>query len=103
MPALSIDDTLSIDPDVVFRELDGEAVILNLETGIYFGLDDVGTRMWQLIAEHGSLRHVVEVLREEYEADDAALERDLLALATDLCAKGLTRRGEKPASEDRLP
>jgi len=44
-------DSIIIPDDVLFRELDGEAVLLNLKTGIYFGLNPVATRMWQLIVE----------------------------------------------------
>jgi hypothetical protein len=75
--------------DVVFRELDGEAVLLNLSSGVYFGLDDVGTRMWQLIGEHGSLRAVLAQLCDEYDAAPEVLERDLVELASRLVARGL--------------
>jgi len=51
--AASLDRSVCVGKDVVFRELDGEAVILNLETGTYFGLDTVGTRIWQFCQDHG--------------------------------------------------
>jgi len=73
----------------VFRELDGQSVLLNLATGMYFGLDAVGTHVWQLAAENGSLRWISQRLAEEYDAEPAAIERDLLALADTLVAKGL--------------
>lgn len=77
--------------DVIFRELGGEAVLLNLESGIYFGLDPVGTRAWQLIVEHGCLERVHERLLEEYDVAPAALEADLLSLFSDLSRHGLLR------------
>ncbi|PYN15466.1 MAG: PqqD family protein [Candidatus Rokuibacteriota bacterium] len=82
---------VTLNSDIAFRELDGELVILNLETGIYFGLDPVGARTWKLIEHHGSLGAVLEVLCSEYDASPAVLERDLLELVDQLCAKGLTR------------
>jgi len=82
---------VTLNSDVAFRELDGELVILNLETGIYFGLDPVGARTWKLIEHHGSLGAVLEVLCSEYDAPPAVLERDLLELVDQLCGKGLTR------------
>jgi len=88
---LSLRDSLAVAPDVVFRELDGEAVILNLESGIYFGLDQVGTRIWQLIQEHGSLQKVFETMCDEYDVGSDTLERDLLQLVDELYAKGLVR------------
>jgi len=75
--------------NVVSRELEGEAVILNLETGTYFGLNEVGTRAWALIQEHRSLRKVFEKLTQEYEVTPATLEGDLLRIVEELSAKGL--------------
>jgi hypothetical protein len=69
---------------VVFRELEGEMVLLNLATGVYFGLDPVGTRIWRLIEAQRSSDEIVETLTAEYEVDantaGADLARLLLAL-----------------------
>jgi coenzyme PQQ synthesis protein D (PqqD) len=88
---LSLRHSITVAPDIVFREVDGEAVILNLETGFYFGLDQVGTRIWQLIQEHGSLQKVFETMCDEFDVGSDALERDLLGLMDELCVKGLVR------------
>jgi hypothetical protein len=88
---------VTVGPDVTFRDLDGEIVILNLETGVYFGLDKVGARIWRLIEDHGSLAAVLAALRAEYDASPAVLERDLLDLVDVLCAKGLARVAATPA------
>jgi hypothetical protein len=85
----SLDRRVRISDDAVFRELDGEAVILHLDSGTYFGLDPVGTRLWQLIAEHGHLQPVYEAAIEEFAVDPAVLERDLLDLVAALSDKGL--------------
>jgi hypothetical protein len=87
--AIPLDSTVAASDDAVFREMDGESVLLNLETGMYFGLDEVGTRVWRLAADNGSLRAIRERLAEEYDADAATIERDLLALAEALVSKGL--------------
>jgi hypothetical protein len=86
---ISLQDTLRIRTDVVFRQLDEEAVLLNLKSGTYFGLNDVGARVWQLIAEQRTLSRVLDALVEEYDAEPHVLERDLLELSRQLCAKGL--------------
>ena len=87
----SLRDSITVAPDVVFRELDGEAVILNLESGIYFGLDQVGTRIWRLIQEHGALQKVFETMCDEYDVGSDTLERDLLQLVDELCEKRLAQ------------
>ena len=86
---ISLDDFITINQDVIFRDLDGEAVILNIETSVYFGLNEVGTRIWNLVHQHGSLQKVCEIMGEEYEVAPEVLERDLLQLVGLLCAKGL--------------
>jgi hypothetical protein len=89
MSAISLDRTIRVSDDTVFRELGGEAILLQLEAGMYFGLDPVGTRLWQLMAARGNLRDVFESARDEFDVDPATLERDLLALATELAGKKL--------------
>jgi len=85
----SLDATVTVPEDVVFRELDGEAVILNLESGTYFGLDAVGTRMWQLLDAHRTLRRTLEALEEEFDATPEQLATDLIEFVGQLHAKGL--------------
>ena len=87
--AIGLDAVVAPSDDAVFRELDGQSVLLNLTTGMYFGLDAVGTHVWQLAAADGSLRAVRARLVDEYDADPATIERDLLALAETLVDKGL--------------
>lgn len=89
MSDVSINASFIVPDDVIFRELDGEAIILNLATGYYFGLDGVGTRLWALLSEPGGLRHAVDVMAGEYEIDRLALERDALDLMNALVDKGL--------------
>jgi Coenzyme PQQ synthesis protein D (PqqD) len=89
MSTPSLDSTVRIGEDTVFRELEGEAILLQLDAGMYFGLDPVGTRLWQLMAERGKLRDVFDAARQEFEVDPETLERDLLALVTHLAEKQL--------------
>ena len=93
MTAPGLDAAFRIPDEVIFRELDGEAVVLNLDTGIYFGLDAVGTRIWQLLVERKPLKAVLDTLIDEYEAPPDRLQRDLLAFVERLDDKGLLSRG----------
>jgi hypothetical protein len=87
----SLNDSVTIDDQVVFRELEGEMVLLNLETGIYFGLDPIGTRIWMLLREHESLQQVFKVLLQEYDVPEPVLKADLLRLAREFSSHGLAR------------
>lgn len=87
----TLDKSVQIPDDVVFRELQGEAVILSLESSTYFGLDPIGTRIWQLCQTHGSLRAVWEAMQKEFDASADKLQSDLLAFVDELSANGLLK------------
>jgi hypothetical protein len=80
-----------IPDDVLFQELNGEAVILDLASERYFGLDGVGTRFWEILNDDPSMQAAFDQLCEKYEVEPERLERDLLALASDLVEAGLLR------------
>jgi hypothetical protein len=84
MSQISLDTAVRIHEDAVFRELDGEAVILQLQSGMYFGLDSVGTRIWQLLEQHGIVRDALDAAAGEFETSRDELERDLLELLSEL-------------------
>jgi hypothetical protein len=90
-------DRLRVSEDVVFRELDGEAVILNLDSGIYFGLDEVGTRFWQLIEQDDRVEAALATLESEYEVAADVLRADVSRLVSTLVEKGLLVRTDDPA------
>jgi predicted RND superfamily exporter protein len=86
---------LTIPEDVMFRILGDEAVILNVASGVYFGLDEVGTRMWQLMSEYGSTEKVVEMMLNEYEVEEEQLRADLEKLIKQLSEKELVKADDQ--------
>jgi hypothetical protein len=77
-------------PDTVLtREIDGEMVLLDLASEKYYGLDDVGTRIWSTLVEHGSLPEARQALIEEFDVAPAILDRDLKRLLVELEGHGL--------------
>jgi hypothetical protein len=85
---LSLDERVRLSPDVVYRTLGSEAVVLHLDSGIYFGLNEVGNRIWQLALEH-DLRHVCDELVSEFDAPREVIEHDVLTLIDQLLTKKL--------------
>jgi hypothetical protein len=79
----------TVAPSVLFTEVDREAVLLNHQSGVYFSLDEVGTRIWRLIARGMPLREIHTALLAGYEvAPDAAWE-DLVRLVGEMRSQGL--------------
>jgi Coenzyme PQQ synthesis protein D (PqqD) len=81
-------------PDVLVTDVDGEAVLLDLKTEQYHGLNRVGTRIWQLLADRSPLATILETLQNEYQVDPGRLQVDLLALVVELSARGMIVREE---------
>jgi len=86
---MDLSNRFAIKPNAMARQLGEETVILDLESGTYFGLDPVGARIWQLMKEGKSLAEICDVMLDEYEVSREKLERDALALAQDLEARSL--------------
>ncbi|HKO01421.1 MAG TPA: PqqD family protein, partial [Thermoanaerobaculia bacterium] len=74
---------------IVFKQVGDEMVLLDFERGIYFGLDPIGARIWQLITEEKSVAAIVDALADEYDVARDELERDVAELLDDLAARGL--------------
>lgn len=80
-----------LSPNVLFRELSGEAVLLDLSSERYFGLDEVGTRIWQLLSERGRTDAVLEAMLEEYSVGEAQLRQELTNFLNELADAGLIK------------
>ncbi len=87
----SLDTKVSIPDGVMFRDLAGESVLLEIESGRYFGLDKIGTRMWISLQRHGQIGMAVRDLLEEYEVQERQLSEDLIRFVGELSEQRLLR------------
>ncbi len=88
-PVINLNQTIAPSPDVISQEVSGETVLLDLESENYFGLDEVGTRIWQLIKETSDLSAIYKTLLEEYEVSEEQLQQDLTKLLSEIERLGL--------------
>lgn len=79
------------------RELEGEGVLLQLDTGEYYGLDAMAERMWTLAAELGDLSAVAARLLDEYDVEPDVLARDLNRFIDELAERQLVTVETDPA------
>ncbi len=86
---LAFDQRITIPEHVLMRELEGESVLLNLDSERYFGLDETGTRMWSVLSTCKSIEAAYQKLMDEYEVDAQLLRRDLSELVGKLLDQGL--------------
>ena len=80
---------VSVPAHVMFRQLSGESILLNLNNEQYFGLDDIGTQMWILLSQSGSIELAYRDLIQEYQVDPDQLRCDLAELVQSLSEQGL--------------
>jgi hypothetical protein len=75
--------------DVIYQTVRDEAVLLNLKSQQYYGLDRVGSRMWTLLVEQGDLLTVARTLEPEYDVGNEKLRQDLNTFVGELIGAGL--------------
>ena len=80
---------VSVPSDTLINILGGESVLLSLKNQQYFGLDEVGTRMWNVLTSSSSVEAAYETLLEEYDVEPETLRQDLYDLVGKLREQGL--------------
>jgi len=90
---ISFSDRVTVPDDVLISHLQDEAVILNLDSERYYGLDNVGTRFLSVLTTSETIESAYDRLRDEYDVDPQTLRTDLLALVENLVDQGLLIRG----------
>ncbi len=87
--SLSFDARFAPPDHVLVREVEGELVLLNIETEEYFGMDRTSTRFWQVLSENPTIDRAFGSLLEEFEVDPQTLRSDLVSFIDDLLNRGL--------------
>lgn len=85
----AFDVTIVVVSHQVSCDLSGESIVLELDSGVYYGLNDVAARVWALAQSPVTLHAVVRTLLDEYDVDRDQCERDVLGLVHDLRERGL--------------
>jgi hypothetical protein len=80
---------IKVFPQVLFQEIGNEAVLLDLNSERYFGLNEVGTRAWQLITEYGDTHAVCQAMLDEYAVPEECLYQDINELIAQFVSAGL--------------
>lgn len=82
--------------DVTWCDIQNDVVILNVGTGVYFGLEGAGGQMWRELVEHQSLEKAFEALKKQFDVKPDDLRRDLENMVHQLVEKGLVSLVAEP-------
>ena len=94
---------VEISDGVIWRDLGGDIVILNVETGVYFGLDGSGGQIWRELAKHGSIEKTFESLQQQFDAEPDELRRDIDEIVNQFVQKRLVRLIDQPRRASAKP
>lgn len=88
-PVVTLDSVVTANAGLMASEVDGELVMMDVDKGTYYGLDPVGSRIWQELSEPTRLADVCARLRSNYDVDQDRCESEVLAFVADLQRNGL--------------
>ena len=89
IPQINPETMLKRKQNQLFSEIDGEVVMLSVENSEYYGMDAVGSRIWQLLENERSYDNLIKTLLEEYEVTEEQCRTDSLAFLEQLFEKKL--------------
>jgi Coenzyme PQQ synthesis protein D (PqqD) len=87
--AFSMSSRVVATSDQVSSDLAGEVVILGLSSGVYYGLNEVGASIWNLIQQSRTIQEIQDALLQEYDVEASQLKQDIFSLLSELSAVGL--------------
>ena len=88
---IDLDSVLVVPPQVMSRLVGDETILMDLSSGIYFGLDGVGKRIWETISDGQNLVEVAAVISSEYEVDEDRAQADVIEFVSELVERGLLK------------
>jgi hypothetical protein len=91
---ITLDTKLVVTDRQVSNEVGDEAVILDVEDGMYYGLNAVGARVWSLLQEPRTVAEICDAIAAEYDVERPVCERDVLSLVDQLAGQRLVERSE---------
>ena len=89
MTELSRSSKIMVSKDVVSCDLGGETAMLDMKEGVYYGLNEMGTIIWEYIQEPITLQEIVDKILAEYDVDEETCYRDLVELVEGMSKNGL--------------
>ncbi|MFC2086797.1 lasso peptide biosynthesis PqqD family chaperone [Bacteroidota bacterium] len=86
---LNLESVINRNPNIIASEIDEEKVMMSIEMGEYFGIDKIGSRIWDMIEKKIKIKELIENLQEEFEVDQPTCEHDVFEFLTELYNKKL--------------
>jgi hypothetical protein len=92
MPEINLQTRLIRAPDLIVSEMDGDLVMMHINSSSYFGISGVGVRIWEQLQQPKSLAELAQAIEQAYDVDQQTCQADLLAFAEKMLANGIAQR-----------
>ena len=89
METINLKTTIKRNPEMVTSNIDGEIVMMSIDHGEYYGLDEIGSRIWELLENPMTIEHLIDILVEEFEVNKETCTSDTLEFLNDLAQKNI--------------
>jgi len=99
---LDVDRLCPNEPDIASKIIDGEAILINLQTGAYYSLRDAGALVWHVIGGHCTQREIVDIVGAAYRTAPATLDADVAALLARLRDEHLIRASDRHGAAEHV-
>jgi hypothetical protein len=86
---IELSNSVKRTPEMVFSKLDGEVVMMSVENGEYYGLNEIGSAIWERISEEIKVEDLVRQLMEEYDVERSECEKDTFEFLEEMATKKL--------------
>ncbi len=88
---LELSQTITRHSDMLSAEIGGEAIMMSIEKGAYFGLNPVATRIWDLIEQPKSVAALIQTITDEYEVSTEQATDDVQVFVADMIERGIAQ------------
>ena len=89
MQRLTLSSAIERNNEILATAIDGEFVMMSIDTGKYYGLNSVGSRIWELIAQPTSVESVCKTLLGEFSVEKQKCEKEVLDILQQMFQKNL--------------
>lgn len=92
---MNMNSRVILSENIFAQEVDGEMVLMDMESEDYFGLDTIGASFWQVLQEEETLQKTLDHLLDLYDTEESVLKKDLIEFVEKLVTNGLASVAEE--------
>ncbi len=86
---IQLNSVIIINPEIIFNIIDGEVVIMSIAKNNFYGIDEIGSHIWELLKKPKSVEEIITIMEQNYEVDRTTCQKDVIEFLEEILAQGL--------------